>query len=94
MSTWLAIKKAELLVEKFVRLFLDNYVRAYKIMMAIVTDRDIYFQSLFWEPFTNVVSTKYKFSMGFLLQTDRLVEKANNIMQIFLHTYASTDPNE
>jgi hypothetical protein len=89
-SRW---EEAELSAEKFVRLFIHYYVRAYGIPTAIVTDRDIRFQCAFWEAFTMAVGTKCKFSTAFHPETDGLAEKANDMVQIFLRGYATADLN-
>jgi hypothetical protein len=77
-----------------VRLFLDHYVRAHGIVTAIVTGKDVRFQSAFWEAFTKAVDTKYKFIMAFYLQMDRLAETANDTLQMFLHACATADLNK
>jgi hypothetical protein len=88
------MKEAELSAQKFARLFLDYYVRAHRIPMAIITDRDVRFQSVFWKAFTKAFSTKWKFSTAFHPQMDGLAEKANDIVQTFLPAYATADLNE
>jgi hypothetical protein len=75
--------EATLTVESFAGLFLEHYVRTHGIPLAIISARDVRFQSTFWKMFTEVLGTKLGFSTAFHPQTDCLAEKANDIVQMF-----------
>jgi hypothetical protein len=91
---WFGTKDAELSAEIFARLFLDHYVRAHGIPKAIVTDRDVRFQSTFWDAFTKTLRTNCKFNTTFHPQMDGLAEKANDTIQTFLRAYATAYLND
>jgi hypothetical protein len=91
---WFATNEAKLSAEKFAQLFLDHYVRAHAIPTAIVTDRDVCFQSTFWEAFTKTLGTNSKFSIAFHPLMDGLAQKANDTIQTFLRAYATADLND
>jgi hypothetical protein len=82
------------MIESFTALFIKYYIYMYKVLLAIVSDRKIGFQSIFWKTFLAMLQTQLYFSIVFYPQMDGLVQKANKQVQIFLRAYISQNLND
>jgi hypothetical protein len=67
--------EADLGVKKFAILFINNYIRRYRILKSIVSDYNLYFERAFWDGFTKTLGTKLRFSSLIYFQSNILAEK-------------------
>jgi hypothetical protein len=72
-----------LIAESFTGLFIEYYIYIHDVPLAIISDRDIQFQSTFWKMITAALGTKLWFFTTFYPNMDSLAEEANDTVQIF-----------
>jgi hypothetical protein len=84
-----AVKESELTAEKFAKVFIESYFRLHGLPEIIVSDRDPRFTSEFWQHLTELWQTKTAMSTAFHPETDGLAEKANEIVERYLRTFAA-----
>ena len=90
---WYAIREA-ITAEEFADLFVSEHVRLHGLPASIVSDRDARFTSDFWRKLSEVWKVKLKMSTAFHPQTDGQTEKANDIVQKWLRSFATNRQRE
>jgi len=80
--------------ERFAEIFVDFYFRLHGLPTDIVSDQDVRFTSDRWRHLTKIWQTKLKMSTAFHPQTDGQAEKANSIVERYLHSFVQTRPQE
>jgi imidazoleglycerol phosphate synthase glutamine amidotransferase subunit HisH len=62
---WLAMSERMLMAVSFPPLFIEYYVWVHGVPLAIMSNKDVYFQSTFWKSFMAALGTKLYFSTAF-----------------------------
>ena len=86
--------ETSLAAERFAEIFVDFYFRLHGLPTDIVSDRDVGFTCDWWLHLTKIWQTKLKMSTAFHPQTDGQAEKANSIVERYLHSFVQTRPQE
>jgi hypothetical protein len=81
---WFTKSEAILTAEIFAAFFIENYIGAYAVSSAIMSDREVRFQRVFWKTFMTALGTKLYLSLVFNPQTDDLAEVAKDTVRTFL----------
>jgi transposase InsO family protein len=77
----------EITAEEIADLFIDNCYKLHGVPKVIVSDRDPRFFCKFWQSFMRKLNTKLDMSTVRHPQTDGLIERVNETMQILLRCY-------
>jgi hypothetical protein len=75
-------------------LFVHNVVRLHGVPVDMVTDRDVRFQSDFWNNIIRMLGTKRAMFTAFHPQTDGQTERMNRVLEEMLRHYVSTQQND
>jgi hypothetical protein len=82
-STYKAKQIAELVFE--------NVYKLHSLLEKIVSNRDLYFTSTFWECLHNLIGTELRLSSSFHPQTNGAMERANRMLTTMLHQCVKLD---
>ncbi len=92
--TYLIATKTTATAEETARLVWQNVIRNHGVPLAIVSDRDRRFQSLFWEAVWGLTGTTLKRSTPYHPQTDGQTEVQNRTMESILRTVINFEMND
>ena len=79
----------EMSAEKIAYLFEWHIIANHEVSAEIISDRDIWFRSKFWQTLTALKRIKTKMSMTEHSQTDEQTEQLNQIMKQYLKCYVN-----
>jgi hypothetical protein len=85
-STWKAIDIAQV--------FMKEIFRLHGMPKEIVSDRDMKFTSNFWKSLMVGLETKLFFSIAYHPQTDRQIERVNQILEYMLRMHVMHQPKK
>ena len=72
-------------------LFVQKYTTYFGIPEVIITDRDAIFTSKYWQTIFSSLRTKLKMSTAYYPETDRQIERINQVVQNYLRIYIDTN---
>ena len=88
---WVATCEKSLTAERFVEIFTNSFFKLHGLPDAIVPDRDPRFTAGFRQHLTKLWGTRTAMSTAFHPQTDGQAEKANDIAERYLRTFAAAN---
>ncbi|KAE8185881.1 hypothetical protein A4X06_0g7125 [Tilletia controversa] len=80
--------------ETVAKRFLENVFPTTGLPKALISDRDSRFTSEFWECLTKSLDIKLRMSTAYHPQTDGLVERMNQQLEIMLRHYVAIDQHD
>ncbi|KAE8243304.1 hypothetical protein A4X06_0g6413 [Tilletia controversa] len=80
--------------ETVARRFLEHVFPTTGLPKALISDRDTWFTSEFWECLTKSLDIKLRMSTAYHPQTDGLVERMNQQLEIMLRHYVAIDQHD
>jgi hypothetical protein len=72
--------------------FFNNVVKLHGVPKTIVSDRDKFFTSSFWQELFKLLNTQLCMSSAYLAQTDGQTERVNQCLETYLRCAVSSTP--
>ena len=86
-TRWIPVTESDLTADIFAAAFIAGYVRSRGLPVSIVSDRDVWFTSSFWQSLCSQLGIKLQMSTAYHPQSDGQAEKANSTLETFLKAY-------
>ena len=67
--------------------FIEHYIPYHGFPKAIINDRGTQFTNAVWATICGISGIKRRLSLAYHPETDRITERANQIIQPYLHAY-------
>ena len=87
--TYLIPYKEKSTIKQMTWIILNRVIRYHDILKSIIADRDKIFISNFWRILMTDIGTKTKLSTAYYPQTDKQIERMNQILETYLHYYVN-----
>jgi len=86
-TRWIPVTESDLTADIFAAAFIAGYVRSRGLPVSIMSDRDVWFTSSFWQSLCSQLGIKLRMSTAYHPQSDGQAEKANSTLETFLKAY-------
>jgi transposase InsO family protein len=77
-----------------VRLFVDNVFKLHGLPRDTVSNRGTVFTSNFWTEVCKLLKSKQSMSTAYHLESDKLIERVNQVLEDFLRHYVNPTHND
>ena len=67
--------------------FIKHYIPYHGFLKAIINNKSTQFTTAVWATICGTLAIEYRLSLTYHLETDRVTERVNQIIQPYLHTY-------
>ena len=79
--------------EEVIYLFKQHIIANHKVFMKVISDKDMWFRSKFWQTLTALKEIKIKMSTTEHSQTNDQIKKLNQIVKQYLKCYVNYQQN-